>query len=241
MGTWGSSLYSNDTTSDIKILYTEYLKQGKSNQEAYDEIMSYGKEYMEDEDEAPLFWYALADTQWSLGRLMPEVKESALQWIAQGGGLKLWEESKKGSVGWAKTLEKLKEKLLSEMPPEKKFRKPAQFEHNPWEIGDVYAYQFHTDIAEERGLNGKYILFRKVDNYNMYLEQVVSVVQVFDRVFDELPTVEVVDSIRVLPLVSPDIQVLKETQSAPTYKLYFNQFLKYVCFTIDARIIQKSI
>jgi hypothetical protein len=46
---------------------------------------------------------------------MPEVKEKALMWIAKGGGLSLWAESKNGGAGWKKTLEKLKDILESPM------------------------------------------------------------------------------------------------------------------------------
>jgi len=37
MGTWSSSLYGNNTTSDAKDAYTEYLLEQLSNQEALDE------------------------------------------------------------------------------------------------------------------------------------------------------------------------------------------------------------
>ena len=51
---------------------------------------------------------------------MPEVKEKALDWIARDGGLFLWEESRNGGAGWKRTMERLKLKLESPMPPEKK-------------------------------------------------------------------------------------------------------------------------
>ena len=38
----------------------------------------------DDEDEGPLFWLALADTQWEYGRLTEPVREKALQLLAQG-------------------------------------------------------------------------------------------------------------------------------------------------------------
>ena len=39
---------------------------------------------MGDVEEEPLFWFALADTQWNYGRLLPEVKEQALAWLDKG-------------------------------------------------------------------------------------------------------------------------------------------------------------
>lgn len=40
---------------------------------------------------------------------MPEVKEEALKWLANSGGLSLWEESKSGGAGWKKDIRKAKE------------------------------------------------------------------------------------------------------------------------------------
>lgn len=116
---------------------------------------------------------------------MPEIKKKALAWIDKGGGLELWTENKNGGSGWKKTLSKLKTELESPMPPEKKVRAPIEFVRNPWNVGDVYAYQFHTDFAKEKGLFGKYILFQKIGDTEWYSGWILSIIQVFDRVFDE--------------------------------------------------------
>ena len=42
---------------------------------------------MGDRDEEPLFWLALAETQWKLGVLLPDVKEKALYWIERDSTL----------------------------------------------------------------------------------------------------------------------------------------------------------
>ena len=34
--------------------------------------------FYKDDEEEPSFWFALADTQWKYGRLLPEVKEKAI-------------------------------------------------------------------------------------------------------------------------------------------------------------------
>ena len=67
MGTWGTSLYDNDSTGDIGDFYfLDKLKRGKTNEEAtkelVDENMNTG-----DTEEEPLFWLDLADTQWNYG------------------------------------------------------------------------------------------------------------------------------------------------------------------------------
>lgn len=75
MGAWGTSLYANDTTCDIRGDYIDKLRRGKSNEEATQELIDQYKDIEGDREEEPLFWFALADTQWNYGRLLPEVKE----------------------------------------------------------------------------------------------------------------------------------------------------------------------
>ena len=69
MGTWGSGLYSNDSTVDVKEIYMQFLQQQFSNEEAYEKTKQDCYEYFGTDIE-PLFWYALADTQWELVGLM---------------------------------------------------------------------------------------------------------------------------------------------------------------------------
>lgn len=201
MGAWGSSLYANDTTCDVRDTYMNFLQEQLSDENVYKKTFEKFQEYIGEEDE-PLFWYALADTQWKVGRLMPEVKEEALKWLANSGGLSLWEESKSGGAGWKKTLEKLKNNLESSEPKIKLIKKPVEFDRAPWNIGDVYAYQFHTDIAKERGLFEKYILIQKVvvSDWFGWLQ---SIIQVVNKVFDEVPTLRDIDGLPILPLAYP--------------------------------------
>lgn len=84
MGAWSSTLYGNDTSCDVRDTYMGYLKEQMSNADAFQQIMQKFEEYMGGEEE-PFFWYALADTQWRTGRLLPEVKKKALYWIEQTG------------------------------------------------------------------------------------------------------------------------------------------------------------
>lgn len=202
MGTWNAGLYANDTTCDVKDTYIQFLKQQLNDEEAYRKTYEEYKELM-DTDEEPLFWYALADTQWNVGRLMPKVRDTALDFIRKKGGVSIWAESHSDVSKWENTLQKLKEKIESPMPARKRFSKLIEFERNPWNVGDVYAYQFHTKKSADHGLEGKYILFQKIGNVEYYENIVFSVIQVFDRVFDFIPSLDMLEGIRILPLVYP--------------------------------------
>ena len=202
MGTWNAGLFSNDTTLDVKDTYMKCLEQQLSNEEAYKKTYEEYEELI-GTDEEPLFWYALADTQWNVGRLMPAVKEIALNLIAEKGGVSLWEDTPKKILKWENTLHKLKEKLESPMPPEKIIKKPIEFVTNPWNVGDVYAYQFLEPIAEEKGVYGKYIMFQKIGDIVSYEQKQFSIIQVYDKIFDEIPSLEELVNVRILPLIMP--------------------------------------
>lgn len=202
MGFWGSTLYANDCTSDVRDCYKKYLQEGMNNEDAYQKVLQSFSDHMGTEEE-PLVWYALADTQWKFGRLLPEVKATALWWIEQGGGMEFWESSANQGVGWKKTLANLNDQLHTPQPPEKKIRKPTHFKKNPWNIGDVYAYQFHTDEAKEKGYFGKYILLQKLED-NSFFGDTLNAVRVFSGVYDHLPVTFDEENANILPLDNPN-------------------------------------
>lgn len=202
MGFWDTSLFGNDTTADIRDSYIEYLKDQLSDEDAYKKLLSEYQEVLES-DEEPLFWYALAHTQWKTGRLTSEVKEKALYFIEQNGCVEFFEEEYPGKNNpWIKTLQKLKTILESEMKPYKRFRKPIPFKTNPWNVGDVYAYQFHSDLAKKCKIDGKYILFHKIGDvecgYIRKLSWYTSVI-VYNQIFDEIPGLEAIKDLQPLP------------------------------------------
>jgi len=218
MGTWSSSLYGNDTTSDVKDTYTGFLLDQLSNQEALEKTLEDFEDLIGDEEE-PLFWFALAETQWQVGRLTPEVQAKALEWIEKDGGVSLWENSGANSAGWKKTLAKLKEKLESPMRSKKRMERLNQ---NLWNIGDVYAYRFNKEESKETGRFGKYALLQKTgEGANVYnwmnseevaRQPILMIIHVFDKLFDEIPTLEDIEGVRLLPgieTVDGDIRINK--------------------------------
>ena len=164
MGSWGPKLYQDDVAEDVRDYYKDQLRRGKTNEEVTNELIEDNEDIISDEDEAPVFWFALADTQWSLGRLFPFVKEKALEHLKSGENLKRWEEeaiNKKEYKAREKVLQELEQKLMSPMPPEKKVSQYKLYKCE-WNIGDVFAYKLESDYAKEKGLDNKYLLIRKV-------------------------------------------------------------------------------
>ena len=215
MGVWSSSLYGNDTTSDVRDTYMSFLQDQLSNDAAYENTQEKMHELIGG-DEEPLLWFALAETQWKVGRLTPQVKEKALAWIDKKGGLEPWLEYGGSGKGWLRTLEKLKQKLESPMPPEKKIKKPEEIDMNSWELNDVYAYQFHGKVSEENGTFGKYMLIQKIGQGDFWTGKggfkPAMRVQFYDKIFDELPALDGLQGLRILPLDIPDrINISKDT------------------------------
>lgn len=178
MGMWGFELYQNDTSLDVKDEFEELYNTGNTVQDITDKLVEDYKSIMGDIDEEPLFWLALADTQWNLGVLMPWVKEKALYWVEKDSGMfncQSIDMSVKAKR--RKTLGELQTKLLSPQPPVKKPVKKRIYKCQ-WKLGDVFAYQLESDLAKERGLYGRYFLLQKVDEGVWHPGHIVPIVYV---------------------------------------------------------------
>jgi len=186
MGSWGVNLYENDDAMDVKDRFDD-LRKGKTVAEITKELVDEYDCVMDDIDCAPAFWFALADTQWNLGRLLPEVKAQALMWLDKGGDLSVWQEDNPTLVvGREKVLEELRQKLNSPQPPEKKISKYRLYKCE-WKMGDVFAYQLESDLAKEKGLFGRFFLIQKVDEGTWHPGHIVPIVYVKITKDEKLP------------------------------------------------------
>ena len=177
MGAWGANLYQDDVALDVKDEYKDNLRRGKTNEEAMQEIIDKYQELLEDEEVRGVFWLALADTQWNLGRLDEQVKKQALEIIELGIDLKRWESNEKLYNKRKEILEKLKEKLLSPQPEEKRMPKYRTYKCE-WENGDVFAYQLKSEYAKEQGLEDRYLIIQKIDEIDWYPCSTIPLVRV---------------------------------------------------------------
>lgn len=194
MGVWGKNIFDNDMTSDVKDTYMSLLNEF-SDDEAHIKTKEFYKECFGTDEEA-LFWYSLALTQWKLGRLTLESKEKALQLIED-------ELCVCRSTFFPKeVLLKLKTQLLEPLPKKVEVKKEV-FVTNPWNLGDVYAYRFHTKGTKDNNLKGKYILLQKIGEATVQ-GKTYSIVQFFNCLFKEIPnTPTIIDQLKVLPLTYP--------------------------------------
>ena len=178
MSTWGPKLYQNDLAEEIRDIYKDRLKRGKTGTQITEELLSEYKNALLDSEDAPIFWFALADTQWDLGRLEIEVKEKALFHINSGYDLRRWQvENPKGALKREVVINELKKKLLSPQPTQKKISQ-YKFYKCEWNEGDVYAYFLESEYAEKKDMYGRYFLFHKIGETTYWPGHIIPIVRV---------------------------------------------------------------
>ncbi len=201
MGTWGPKLYQDDLAEEIRDTYKDRLHRGKTGEKITQEIIaSYGIENDIDDDDVPVFWFALADTQWNLGRLESFVKEKALYYIDEGTNLLRWqnEGTTKDAHIRAKVLSELKEKLQSPQPEMKKISQYRLYRCE-WKIGDVFAYQLCSDYAKKTGVKGKYMYFIKVGEEEWWPGHINPEVYFFKTISDKLISINDIKNVDFIP------------------------------------------
>ncbi len=151
MGSWGTALYSNDTSSDVRDMCNEIyplvdVEEGtKLILEEYADIVNSD---IIDNDYAD-FWLALADWQWKHGILEDEIKNKAISLLKAHAGIEEWKEF--GSASDVKKRIAVMDKLLNQIKapqpeikiPKAKLKTPK---HKPGDIiivhtrGNDYEY-----------------------------------------------------------------------------------------------------
>lgn len=140
MGTWGVGLYSDDEARDVRDTYRDLLGDGLEGPAASDRLLKTWGRLVDDQDAGPVFWLALADTQWRLGRLEPRVRDRALAVIQGGHDLRRWADQPKDRKKREAILARLREQLLAAPPPPR--RVPRRFRATcDWAVGEVVAYR----------------------------------------------------------------------------------------------------
>ncbi|MBQ8447732.1 MAG: hypothetical protein IJX27_02230 [Clostridia bacterium] len=149
MGAWGTALYSNDISCDVRDMCNEvYPLVGKEAGQRL--VLEEFAEIIEGDidNEYSNFWFALADWQWKHGVLTDEVKERTIYLIKSRAGIEEWEES--GNKSDVKkriaVMDKLFEEIKSLQPTERiskpKIKKPK---HKP---GDIIIFRTCTKEYE---------------------------------------------------------------------------------------------
>lgn len=151
MGTWGTSLYSDDLASDLKGDLRDLIGDGLTIEVAVDRVLADYKSSLDDADEAPVVWLAIADAAWRLGRPHAQATAEALRIIEDGVNLRRWPSAKDRAKRNAVLVE-LGVRLRSPAPAPK--RVPRVFKgNNLWTVGEIVSFRL---------LSGSYTALRVI-------------------------------------------------------------------------------
>ncbi len=93
MGTWGYAVLSDDTASDVYADYMERFNRGQPHATILRELRSAHAESLDDPDDGPVVWLALAKAQWDCGVLEAGLLRRVENLVASGAGLERWREA----------------------------------------------------------------------------------------------------------------------------------------------------
>ena len=202
MGFWSTSLYGNDLTLDVRDKLDDLLKSGVLPQDVYQEMLKCFEEVLSTDEES-LFWFALADRMWDYGILTDEIKKKALTYITNIVDHEYNDEleTARERRSWQNTLNKQKTKIENVNQGNKKIKVEPVFKRNIWNVGDYYAYEFHKKNSQELGIQSKYIVIKKIkDNYYGDTMFYYNIVYIYNKIFDEIPTLKDLENVNYLPL-----------------------------------------
>lgn len=119
MGAWGTGLYSDDTSCDVRDDYVTHLSQGCASEEAEQKILDGYGQLLAQPEIACCVYFALADTAWKYGRLSASLKAKALSLLQSGGDISVWQRDAPANVAARiKVLKALEARLSRVQPPE---------------------------------------------------------------------------------------------------------------------------
>jgi hypothetical protein len=116
MGIWGHGIFDSDTALDVKdVVFEEALDEGLNIRQASQRVLEYFAEEVDDSDDGPLIYQALAGLQMQYEDLQPETRSKTLAIIEAGGGMDQWEGGR-NEAERQQVLEQFRW-LLSTFPP----------------------------------------------------------------------------------------------------------------------------
>ncbi|MFD0587490.1 hypothetical protein ACFQZE_05715 [Paenibacillus sp. GCM10027627] len=112
MGAWGFGVFEDDFTMDIKDEFETYIGEGVGTDQAVARLLRKFSEEINDEDDSPLFYFALASILMNRNELPESIQQEALTHIVQKTNLRKWKESSFIEYFFRKlTLKSLKKQL----------------------------------------------------------------------------------------------------------------------------------
>ena len=143
MGAWGKGISSNDTYADIYEQFVDLYNDGLSVSEITKRLIDENQETINIEEDAPNFWFAIANAQWECKALDKEIFLKVEHIINSGEDIRIWKELD-ASPEDLKTREKVLNKFLSKLQTEKdkpRNRTKKKLYNSIFKKGDCLVYK----------------------------------------------------------------------------------------------------
>lgn len=143
MGTWGTSISSNDTYTDIHAEFMDLYNGGLKVSEISKKLISENQDLINDYESKNNFWFALAMAQWECKSLDKNILDKVKIIVDSGEDIKLWEElgAEQKDVKIRKNvLQKFIEKISIEKPKARN-RKKKILRDSIFETGDCLTFK----------------------------------------------------------------------------------------------------
>jgi hypothetical protein len=113
MGTWGYDIFDNDVAADVRSQFENELEIGGSVAHATSVALREWAEALDDPEDGPCVWLALAALQADRHALQGNVRDHAVQVIDSGAGFAGWDQeaSPEEYAGRKRELEELRARL----------------------------------------------------------------------------------------------------------------------------------
>lgn len=105
MGCWGVGILQDDTAWDVYEAYFDLHNEGKAQPIIRNILETKYADIIADEEESSVFWFALAEAEWELGKVQPDVLQQVTGIITSGTDLQRWTEVDK-------TIRKKRQRIL---------------------------------------------------------------------------------------------------------------------------------
>lgn len=133
MGTWGTAIFSDDYTMDVKKEYQVLISCGVPAKEALDKTIKF---FQVDKAKEPRFWFAIASIQCKYNILDDEVRAITLEILNKGGDVDEWDNEY--IIKRQEVLSKLRKQLIEYEKSNKPIKVPKPRIHKTkWKLGDV--------------------------------------------------------------------------------------------------------
>lgn len=93
MGAHGVEVFDDDVALDVQATFEEALEEGASVRAATKRVLDEYEDALDDPDDGPIIWLALATLHLEQGAVQPRVRREALAVIAAGSDLARWEDA----------------------------------------------------------------------------------------------------------------------------------------------------